>query len=213
MAEYDTSPVGIGLRLKRARQMAGYSRDMLAEKASVGKSSITYWEHAKSKPLSDKSMQKIITALQEAGVECSPAWILTGQDEPPRLKTKHDIVFTTPSGITGEMGHLSMLDEMKYFSNSNAGSVICKIEDNSMAPYFTKGDFVGGIWEASHKLDKPQICIVVFEEKLLVREIVNGTKEGFFHLQTLNKDFAKNYLGKMQNIQLERFAPVVRFWR
>lgn len=211
MAEYDTSPIGIGLRLRRARQMAGYTRDMLAEKASVGKSSITYWEHAKSKPLTDKSMQKILAALKEAGVECSSAWILTGQDEPPRIKSKHEIVLTSASGIAGEVGYLSMIDEMKYFSNSNPGSVICKIEDDWMAPYFVKGDFAGGIWELSHALIEACICIVIVDEKLVVREISNGAKEGFFNLRVIN--FSKNHSEKVQGIQIERFAPVIRFWR
>lgn len=211
MAEYDTSSIGIGLRLKRARQMAGYTRDMLAEKANVGKSSITYWEHAKSKPLSEKSMQKILAALEEAGVECSSAWILTGQDEPPRIKTKSDIILTSFSSTTSEIGHLSMIDEMKYFSNSNPGSVICKIEDDLMAPYFVKGDFVGGIWESSFILDEPKICIVIVDEKLLVREISNGSQEDFFNLRVIN--FSKSHSEKTQNIQLDRFAPVIRFWR
>jgi len=78
-----------GKRLRLVRKMSGLTLNELAEKHSLGVSTIKYWECAKNQGLSSKGAKKIITAMQSQGVQCSYMWLMHGIGLPPQFIDVH----------------------------------------------------------------------------------------------------------------------------
>jgi len=210
MFENDESAVAIGKRLKRLRQMAGLTRTELAEKATVGRTSLTYWEHAKANPMKPRNRAKILAAIKDAGVECSESWLLTGTGLPPRIilqETPAEYPITIPN--TNE----NRDKEIKLFTSLHRLAVVITMENNCMAPVFEKGDTVGGVWQSPINLTSEKICIVQVEGKIQVRRVRNGSQQGQFHLAYLVCDPTEIEPFELKDFPLQKIAPVIRLWR
>jgi transcriptional regulator with XRE-family HTH domain len=218
MLENDESAIAVGKRLKRLRLMAGLSRDDLAQEADVGVTSISYWEHAKpdSNPMKPRNVAKILGAIRRRGVDCTERWLLTGAGLPPRLLSGQQVSLIeddqTPESSTVQL--LSSLDnELRLFTSSNPLAVIGSIESSSMLPALESGDIVGGIWQPTNNLTVEKICLVIVNDKLQVRRVKKGSKNGLFNLSFLVYDPNESEPFELKDFPLEKIAPVIRIWR
>ena len=74
-----------GKRLRLIRKMSSLTLDELSSKYNLGISTIKYWECAKSQGLSSKGAKKIVTAMQNEGIQCSYMWLMYGVGLPPQF--------------------------------------------------------------------------------------------------------------------------------
>lgn len=217
MLEGDDSATAVGKRLRRLRQMAGLSREGLAQEAEVGKSSITFWEHAKAKnPMTPRSRAKILGVIRAKGIDCNERWLLTGLGIPPRPSVTSLSSEQTASGsqpITQKL--ISVLDEeIKLFTSISEFAVIIKIDHASMSPILEKGDIVGGIWQSASTLVGEKICIIEVAGKLQIRKVKRSTQENHFSAAYIQYDPTLEYDPfVIDNLPLIRIAPIIRVWR
>lgn len=219
----DESLQAVARRLKRLRLMAGLNRAQLAELAGAGVTSISIWENAAGNAMTDKSADKIISALKERGVTCSKEWLLKGSGTDPQvtLTKQGTIAANIEQAAEQVIGQLSpqtivaLQEEIKLFAHSNPLAVIIKVEHDGMKPFIQKGDVVGGIWQqvARTQFNADEICILEMDGKLDIRNIRSGTKEGLFHVSYIS--YNSNLIApfSLQDALLTRIAPLKRLWR
>lgn len=219
----DESLQAVGRRLKRLRLMAGLNRAQLAELAGAGVTSISIWENAAGNAMTDKSADKIISALKERGVTCSKEWLLKGIGIDPQvtLTKQGTIAANIEQAAEQVIGQLSpqtiavLQEEIKLFAHSNPLAVVIKVEHDGMKPFIQKGDVVGGIWQQATRMrfNTDEICIVEMDGKLDVRNIRNGTKESLFHISYISYNPNLIVPFNLQDMLLTRVALLKRLWR
>lgn len=221
MLENDISAAAVGKRLRHVRKLANLSREELAELAEVGRTSISYWEHAtnESSQMTPRSMAKVIQALSKKEVECTERWLRTGTGPAPKHISEINENQLINDRSTAEKTNLStqlianLSDEIKRFTSINNLAVITKIDTNSMNPALEKGDIVGGIWQSSTALETEKICIIEINQKLQVRRVKPDNNSGLFQVAFLTYDSSQIEPFELKDIQLEKIAPIIRVWR
>lgn len=219
----DESLQAVGRRLKRLRLMAGLNRAQLAELAGAGVTSISIWENAAGNAMTDKSADKIISALKERGVTCSKEWLLNGSGTDPQvtLTKQGTIAANTEQAAEQVIGQLApqtivaLQEEIKLFAHSNPLAVIIKVEHDGMKPFIQKGDVLGGIWQQATwtQLNTDEFCIVEMDGKLDIRNIRSGTKEGLFNVSYIAYNSHLVAPFNLQDMYLTKIAPLKRLWR
>lgn len=228
MIENDQSIEAIGKRLRYLRIMAGLSRNSLAEKANVGKTSISYWENGNSGLMTETSMNKLLDAIQEAGVCASTLWLRTGLGDPPKVISQNDPSdnkLSSNNHLKSKVKELSsnntldanlikkMAEDIDSFQSFSHLAVIVKIDNSMMAPIFQKGDVVGGIWQDNFKLTTEKPCIVKYNNKLQVRWVKSSSEEGLYNISYLTFDPTHSEPFHVNDIPLQQLAPIIRVWR
>ncbi len=220
MLENDDSLVSVGKRLSVLRTMAGWSREGLSTAAKVSAQSISYWENANGGVVSAKSMEKLISAFLSKGIICDEEWIRKGTgDGPLQLKQgKSSRKLLTQS--TNEFGNTEINEEIALFlalekEKNQYETVITKMENNTMTPVFEKEDVLGGVLVPAHtvNLTKEQLCIIKFEDKIDVRRVKRGIIPSTFNLSYFSYDPTCDLQLEMNNVHLEKLAPIIRVWR
>lgn len=206
MLENNDSLEAVGMRLKFLRTMARLNRIELAEKANVGRTSITCWEHAQTSPMTSKSRSKILKAIRECGVDCTEQWLLTGCGIPPALKDDNN-----DKKISGNKSSIS--NEIALFKRNNKQGIVYEVPDDSMSPFYRKGDVVGGIWRSSQTLSSNNICIVEIDHQLDLRQLSKSSKMGNFIATHLAIDSHSKKPYELRDIYIKQIAPIIRLWR
>lgn len=206
MLENDDSLEAVGMRLKFLRTMAKLNRIELAEKANVGRTSITCWEHAQTSAMTHKSRAKILKAISDCGVNCTDEWLLTGRGPNPTLKN-------ITHNLKNEFSNSSINDEIELFKNKNSRAVIYELPDNTLSPIYKKGDIVGGIWRSVSELSSCNICILEINNQLEVRQLSKSTKEGYYIASFLSIDEHSSKPFELRDIKLTSIAQISRVWR
>lgn len=208
-----------GKRLKLLRQIAGLTRDQLAEAAEISNTTISYWENATYSGITQKGAEKVIKAISEIGIDCSVVWLMHGVGSGPNIPAGTVVapppydVSTLGTFISGSIIGSSLQKEIDVFVSTNRKAVITSIENTYMAPFLRKGDVVGGLWTPSEKLASQEFCIVKIENNLEVRNVQPLAKKGIFDLSymTYAEDMTRAY--QLKNIKLSELAPIIRIWR
>jgi transcriptional regulator with XRE-family HTH domain len=209
----------IGKRLRFIRKAAGLKREDLAAKAEVSRASISYWEHGKvNSPIKSKSLNKLLNAFSEVGLEVTEKWLKEGLGESPRYEGK--LLLTNypeeininneklKSDTTIQLASI-FSDEIKLFTTIPQ-TVILKINHSNFLPFIDKGDLVGGIWQSSQLLSEPSLCIIETNGQLDLSYVKKSSKEGALNIynnySSINeKSYTTAYLDKL--------APIIRLWR
>lgn len=168
MLENDLSVTAVGKRLRYLRLLAGLSRGSLAKAAQVTETSISYWEHGKTGLISERSINKLLTAFKNAGIESSEHWLRTGLTPLNTISTGENIA---------QKLLISLGEEIKIFTSLTPLTIVTKIEDSSLLPLFEQGDIVGGIWQTNDSLMHEKFCIVNLDNRLQVRLVKKETFE------------------------------------
>lgn len=148
-----------GKRLRMARVLSGLSRQEFQDTLSVSTSTLNAWENGRI-CLTEKGAIRVSNALSKVNIVCSAGWLLDGIGESPRSM---DAVKINLSGLDVDSIHSNILDEIAFFSTRNKGGICVKVGDDSMLPFYAKGDFVAGIVDRRIENYKEYVgCNVIF---------------------------------------------------
>lgn len=218
--ELDNAALAIGLRIKRLRELAGFTREALAEESKISRASLSYWEHGKINRINPSSIARIVSIFRAHGVQCDEHWIMTGKGTPPtvslnpQLKSEPALPKISIQDKVAPAHLVELLDaELRLFTSFNENAVIMKVEHEAMMPIFNPGDFVGGFWQPSSTLIYDKFCLVLIESKLQIRRVKPATEIGRFHLSFLTYDTQQTEPFEIRNIVLDSIAPIIRIWR
>tara|TARA_R110002110_G_scaffold390102_1_gene602959 strand:+ start:27466 stop:28062 length:597 start_codon:yes stop_codon:yes gene_type:complete len=141
--------------------MSGCDRKQFEEKYSISANTLRFWENPRgnSSGISPKGAQKLISALDKAGVSCAANWILEGAGSPPTLLNEME---TTKEDHDSWIEDEAILREVDFFRKNNPDSTTLIVSDDSLEPWIKLGDYVGGIHNKKNKISHyyGKICIL-----------------------------------------------------
>lgn len=218
MLKNDESLVAVGKRLTVLRVMAGLNRDQLSAQAGVSITSISYWEHGSGAPMSVRSIGKVISAIEKAGVKCSEEWLKTGNGAQPILFNQVKKLPTKNIQVNFELDSSPFIEEINLFLSTcknPENAAIIKMENNALSPVFEKGDIIGGLFLSADSVDlsKEKACIIKLENKLDVRRIRRNPIASSFNLSYFSYDSQCDSPFEINDIHLTFIAPILRLWR
>jgi HTH-type transcriptional regulator, cell division transcriptional repressor len=216
---HQSSPQACGKRLRIVRKMSGLTLKELAKKYQLSVSTIKYWECAKNQGLSPKGAKKIISAMQNQGVQCSYMWLMHGIGLQPQFLdiNASDSINKNTSYIdqTTYEEEKSISHEITTFCEKVNGAITITVYDDGMEPIYSVGDGIGGKRLYGQELAKAigKNCIVETEDhQVLCRRVAQGKEEGNFNLYCVNPYSAANP-PNMYDVKILSAAPISRVWK
>ena len=187
-------------RVKSIRMMLGLSRKSFEDVSGISAATLTAWETNKH-PLSVKGAKKLVDALEKLNINCTADWLLSGEGLAPRYRQPETECFELDARI---------LKEVFYFEQNNPLPIVSIISDDSMAPFYQLGDYVGGCQLLPNKAEQliGRDCIVTLETgRVVIRRVQQG-KEGRLNLYSLNYETqAENAF--ISDCKIQRIAQVI----
>lgn len=194
-------------RLKVARSIAGYSnRKDFCSHFDIPYDTLDAWERGKN-PLTLKGAKRIINILKSVGIYCSEDWLIKGEGLSPRplKEITPDIEINLSNSLNLFEKNINLVTEISTFTTLNKDSIITIIRDESMLPFYEKGDYVGGVRlrgdDIVHALNKR--CIVEFLDEQLTVGQLQQSDDSYFHIV----DFLKKK--RYKNSEKERVASEI----
>ncbi|MBU0744761.1 MAG: helix-turn-helix domain-containing protein [Gammaproteobacteria bacterium] len=207
-----------GKRLRLVRKMSGLTLDELSSKYSFGISTIKYWECAKNQGLSSKGAKKIISAMQDEGVQCSYMWLMHGIGLPPQfLDVHYNKGDKTNIGVdqANFEEEKSIEHEIKLFCEKIIDAIALTVFDDGMEPFYSVSDGVGGKRLYGNELTKAigKNCIVeTVDRQLLCRRVAEGNSPDNYNLYCINPGTVVSP-PHLYDVKLLSAAPISRIWR
>lgn len=205
-----------GERLKKLRSLSGLTAVALAEMAGLSRTSISYWENASRGGLTRKGAEKIIDILSRLGINCDINWLWFGDKNPSPITEDFDPLkkkekdFSTVSSTHTVIASLEK--EMEVFLSLNKHSVITRLNDELMLPFFLPTDMVGGIWQNIETLyQKEAFCIIKMKNDNILR--MRKLKKIGSSIQILHTNKKIEEYIYQNNAELATVAPLTRLWR
>lgn len=206
-----------GERLRRARILAGIStRREFEEKHNISANTLQGWEQGKN-PLSEKGARRVIEAFKKEGLICSIEWLVDGHGMPPR---PYEMIH---AGLRDEVQNdQSLVDfnlkeeeaiykEIQLFRQLNNNAIVLTISDDSMEPYFSIGDYIGGCQIFSDHINEymGKICIIELENNLILpRQLQPGKHPGCYTAACTNPQTSATPLN-IYNVKIVSAAPIL----
>jgi transcriptional regulator with XRE-family HTH domain len=198
-------------RLKVARSLAGYgNRKNFCAQFDISYDTLDAWERGKN-PLTSKGAKRIVEILKSAEIYCSEDWLMTGEGLSPRpLK---EII---PEGLKGSSASLTLFEknltlvmEISTFTTLNKDSIITLIKDDTMLPFYEKGDHVGGTRIRGDDFKKAILrrCIVEFVGGEIAVGQLKKTSSSY-EVYPVNKEASATPLVE-SSIKISSVAPIV----
>lgn len=162
-----------GERLKRARMLAGIAtRREFAQRHGMSAHTLQSWEQGKS-VLTTKGAQRLVSALQQEGWLCSVEWLLQGAGLPPRHFIRHESVESHLSAET------RIYREIQFFKETNPNAIVLTIADDTMEPFFSIGDTVGGIQFFDKEISRylGMFCILELEHNQILTRLLQPSHQ------------------------------------
>ena len=198
-------------RLKHLRHLAGLTAQELAQKHDFSLDTLKYWESSSRKgSISHRGAVQMVAAMAKEGIEVTYQWILYGQGGPPHVIAEQPkAVLMTKDAYDRQTQH-----EIANFCQQVEHAVIITILDSAMQPVCHPGDQVGGIWiEPTRFIHYHQhTCIFEHPEQGFICRQLIQLDHGGFNAVALNQQAQASSL-VIENIQVERIAPVMRVWK
>ncbi len=217
MSTIDNTLASSGERLRRARILAGITtRREFEEKHKVSANTLQGWEQGKN-PLSEKGAKRVIAALKEEGLICTIDWLIHGTGMPPR---PYEMLH---AGIREELqGNVSISDsnikeeeiiyhEIQLFRQQNANAIVLTVSDDGMAPYYSIGDYIGGIQVSNNDVNTyiNTVCILELENNLILpRKLQQGKYPNTFTASCTNPNSSCTPLN-LYNVKVLSAAPII----
>ncbi|EKE01787.1 MAG: hypothetical protein ACD_21C00052G0005 [uncultured bacterium] len=207
-----------GKRLRLVRKMSGLTLKELATKYNLGVSTIKYWECATNQGLSSKGAKKIITAMQNQGIQCSYMWLMHGIGLPPQFIDMHCHDATKKMPYIDQVTYeeeKSIANEISLFCETIVDAITLTIFDDGMEPVYAIGDGIGGKRLYGEDLAKSigKNCIIeTANNQLLCRRVAQGSNTNKFNLYCINPYTAANP-PHLYDVELTSAAPISRVWR
>lgn len=206
-----------GERLKRARILAGITtRREFEEKYKVSANTLQGWEQDKN-PLSSKGARRMIEAFKEAGLMCSLDWLMYGKGMPPRPFEMLQTGIREPLRYDKALGELNLKEEeaiyheTQLFKEKNLNPIVITIVDDAMEPFYSPGDYVGGVQIPIGNLEDflGKACIIELENhQILPRFLYKGRIEGTYTLSSANPKTTSTSVN-YYDVKIVNAAPIV----
>lgn len=215
-----------GRRLRMARALTGFSRQELFEKIGIATSTIDTWESGRVE-LSQKSAERVCSALKKVGVSCSIEWLLTGGGSPPRImdtleKTMMEVgSFKYPEAVnfpTNKEVHRiqkipSLMNEdikreLNFFLSIHSGALFHIVDKDFLNARFKRGDCVAGIEENVQALVGKLVIAILSDSNL------SDSKTILCRLLSCNEDGSSSVFinSEMQNERVQIVSAAEIIW-
>lgn len=129
---------------QRLRALRGYlslSRSEIEQKYGIKVISYSLWESGKSEYINDLSLEKLLKLFKSEGIECSEEWLIEGKGLSPFKDLSNNASISSQ-----QLSDLEAIEKEKgCFLNSHKNAIVIEISNDNMAPYYYKGDLVGGV--------------------------------------------------------------------
>lgn len=200
-----------GKRLKMCRGIADRTLEQLALAYNISISCLAKWERGQLR-ISERNAPKILNMLASEGVMCSQEWLLHGIGNPPAVSTgsiffqkdNAELISSSPD-ISPE---LAMFNEIEFFKRNNRNAIVRTVPDESMAPVFSMGDFVGGIEIPADKyrLANGDYCIIeLMNNQIFIRRFF--IRKGKITL-VANAEAVEMYTSSLDS-GIKRVCPII----
>ena len=217
LMKIETTLHSSGDRVKRARVLAGIAtRKAFEKKHGISANTLQGWEQGKN-PLSKKGANRIVESLKQEGLICSTDWLLHGTGMPPRSYESLQSGVESVSQANGSLVEQNLKEEeliykeVQLFKANNPNAVVISITDNAMEPYYSCGDYIGGIRVPNTKIAHyvNQLCIVELENNLVLpRYLQKSATEGRHTVSSTNPQATTPPLN-YYNTKVIAIAPIV----
>jgi transcriptional regulator with XRE-family HTH domain len=186
-------PMGSGKRVKSARMLAGCTRKHFAEKTGISAATLRIWEEPSLERggISKKGAKRFISALHECGIYCTEDWLLHGKGTSPTILNFNNEKLFNEAEIVSWGEEESILKDIEAFKGNNPNPIVAIINDGSMLPLYSYGDYVGGIKRFAKDIVSlvGSNCIIELPNMTLVRKITRyDSSENKYTLSILNPD-------------------------
>ncbi len=136
----------IGMRLKSARALTGFSQSDFCEKYNLSVGAFKTWESGKFVPRL-ANLQELCSCLEKEGIfNATTSWFLRGEGPAPTHVKGNTI---EKSSIFLTKNDKDIQEEIELFTRNQQKQqkqiIISVVSDDLMSPYFSKGDIVGGV--------------------------------------------------------------------
>lgn len=189
-------------RLRNLREQTGLSRLTFSEQVNMSEHTLKSLETC-ARVISAQGARELCKIFSLVGVDVSFEFLYYG-NETENLEQKEVII--------SDDRHIQ--DEVMSFKKNNSSSIILKIQDSLMSPFFNKGDVVGGqkvVNENQFFLLNGHVCIIEAANGVqCLRKIIKSEGRKILCC-TLNTD-DNNNSPLIEEIEAYSIAQVTRQW-
>ena len=206
-----------GERLRRARILAGIStRREFEEKHGISANTLQGWEQGKN-PLSEKGARRVAAALKGEGLICTIDWLIHGTGMPPRPYEMVSAgvsrsINTNPSLADMNLKEEeSIYQEIQLFRQRNPHAIVLTVADNAMEPYYSIGDYIGGV-QIPHEeigLYLNSICILELENNLILPRYLQQGKFPNVYTASCTNPKTNTAPLNLYNVRILSAAPIL----
>lgn len=152
-------------RIKRARLLCGASRESIETKYKISQVTLRQWETRGSRKhgLSEKNAHKLVEVFFQEGVLCTKEWLLNGTGSGPSLISHKPL-------SDDWQEEESILKEVLAFQECNPSAIVQIMRDDSMFPFYSPSDYVGGIYN-----DKSEDFDLFLKRRCILETKEHGT--------------------------------------
>ncbi len=181
-----------GNRVKSARMLTGCTRKAFSEKTGISAATLRVWEEplAGRSGITKKGAERFTLILQSCGIYCTVEWLLLGKGPGPTLlNVDKETIFKNIEPITwGE--EEAIFKDIEAFKANNPNPIVAIVTDGSMIPFYSYGDYVGGVKRTGQEINAliGCNCIIELPKITIVRKISLINNLGRYTLSALNID-------------------------
>ena len=202
-----SSPEARAQRVLWVRRMVNLPRHEFGDYPGLNADSIYRWEKVNRGGLTRKGAQRVVERLAQLKVVCTVAWLMDGMGAEPYFHEGEVHIDVPP--LMGQDEEQQIAAELRVF-RQNKHVLDMMVTDETMAPEYLPGDYVGGLCPVNISEAIGKVCIVQLEEgALLLRVLQTGALADHYTLLTAHPQKAQESV--MHNVLIKRAAVVV--WR
>jgi transcriptional regulator with XRE-family HTH domain len=157
-----------GKRVKVARTLARMTRKALMDRYDLNVNTLQAWEGGIN-CLTEKGATKLVTAFQKEGLIITTDWLLHGDADLQPLEEAPAVHDYFSLG-----DDMRLLQEIEFFKKLNPQGISTLITDDTLEPFFSRGDYVAGILYPTPKWNEliGRFCILHTQDgRVLVRKV------------------------------------------
>lgn len=182
-----SSPKNRAIRLKRVRNLANLLQSSMCDDPAIPINIHSYkgWERARYGGLTDDAAVRICRRVAKEGVIVTPEWLLHQIGAEPTLSPVTDIETDVVYPDLDPSNDNLIIEELKLFKSHFKNSMECIVPDDTMLPFYEKGDYVAGIVMKASSYDDAigKNCIALLKNgQVLVRKLIKSQSEHSYHL-------------------------------
>jgi len=180
----------IGNRVKSTRMLAGYTRTAFSQISGISMATLRTWEdptHGR-RGITKKGAKRFINVVNNLGIYCTEEWLLLGKGPGSTIMDViKNVSLDNNSTVTwGE--EEAIFKDIESFKTNNPDPIVASIVDDSMLPFYSYGDYIGGSRKTGDNIAAliGLNCIIELQDKIVVRKISIIDNENKYVLTALN---------------------------